>query len=84
MLGHHVSEHRVFPPHEVESLRDQTIVDLSVSDTHVLCVSARGEVYAWGKNVYTSPKGTVEGILGPTNLQSQTFIEVFSFFIFFC
>eukprot|EP00009_Paramoeba_aestuarina_P003794 CAMPEP_0201514524 /NCGR_PEP_ID=MMETSP0161_2-20130828/6344_1 /ASSEMBLY_ACC=CAM_ASM_000251 /TAXON_ID=180227 /ORGANISM="Neoparamoeba aestuarina, Strain SoJaBio B1-5/56/2" /LENGTH=419 /DNA_ID=CAMNT_0047911107 /DNA_START=154 /DNA_END=1410 /DNA_ORIENTATION=- len=56
MLGHHTQNQAVLPPGEVESLRNETIIDLNVSDTHVICANAKGEVYVWGKNEYERPK----------------------------
>ena len=42
--------------------------------------NARGEVYVWGKNEYTRPKGKIEGILGPTGVNAPFIEVVFSFF----
>jgi len=65
LLGHAANFNQKFlSPSQVEGLRNETIVNLSVSDTHVICVNAKGEVYVWGKNYYESPNGDVPNVLG--------------------
>ena len=83
MLGHKAGEESgekgVFG--EIDGLSNVTIVDISMSSTHVLCSNAKGEVFAWGKNIYQSPNGTLPGVLGPTGKECENLISVM---IYFC
>jgi len=78
MLGHKAGEESgekgVFG--EIDGLSNVTIVDISMSSTHVLCSNAKGEVFAWGKNIYQSPNGTLPGVLGPTGKECENVISV--------
>ena len=71
-------------PREIGTLRDDTIVDLSISSTHAMCCNAVGEVYVWGRNTCTKMIGTVAGVLGPTGKEGEDFIMVLFFFQFLC
>ena len=63
-------------PREIETLRDDTIVDLSISSTHAMCCNAVGDVYVWGRNTCKKMIGTVGGVLGPTGKENDDFIMV--------
>ena len=60
-------------PREITALHNETIVDVSMSDTHALCVNARGQVYAWGLNV---SKSGSRGILGHSDMDYGDVIMV--------
>ncbi|RLN96356.1 hypothetical protein BBJ28_00007921 [Nothophytophthora sp. Chile5] len=50
-LGHQLQQHkgwRSYTPIVVESLRDQSILDLSAGQNHSACVLSNGDVYTWG------------------------------------
>lgn len=50
-LGHRSQQHkgwRSCTPFAVESLRDQSILDLAAGQNHSACVLSNGDVYTWG------------------------------------
>ena len=50
---------------------NEAVTDISMSETHVLCCTARGEVFVWGINVHEKGDSRVTGTLGIPNMLTE-------------
>jgi hypothetical protein len=77
MLGY-ISENKtdIQLPKAIPAFHAETIVDMSISTTHVLCTNSKGQVFVWGKNRYKKGKILIGGILSSFTNVEATIIEV--------
>mmetsp|Transcript_32106 Transcript_32106/g.89892 ORF Transcript_32106/g.89892 Transcript_32106/m.89892 type:complete len:1661 (+) Transcript_32106:178-5160(+) len=65
LLGHSPEENEgedLTIPRRIEGLVNESVVEISMSDTHCAAVTATGTVYTWGRN--RSPQGSKVAVLG--------------------
>ena len=64
-LGHGEEEH-VRTPQQVSGLAEEEVVEVAVGSQHCLALTARGEVYGWGKNSTGEVDASRDAVALPT------------------
>ena len=64
-LGHGEEEH-VRTPQQVSGLSEEEVVEVAVGSQHCLALTARGEVYGWGKNSTGEVDASRDAVALPT------------------